>query len=191
LPAYARFKDCVFLSIAAGIPLAKLESLLGSDTCAVVRSMPNLPASVGQGATAAIANRRVSPTQRALSDALLSAVGETVWIEDESLIDIITALNANGPAYVFALCEAMARAGVALGLPSDMAIKLARQTVIGSGAILAQSSESAEVLRAAVTSPGGTTEASLKHLCATSNGIAALLLKAMSAGVDRAKEFSI
>ncbi len=189
LSAYARFKNAVFLSIAAGMPIASMESFLKSDTFAIVRSMPNLPASIGQGISVAVANKNVGAAQRALCDAVLKAVGETAWIEDEKLMDAVTALSGNGPAYIFALCEAMEKAGIALGLSHDMAAKLARQTMIGSGALLAQSPESAEALRVAVTSPGGTTEAALKLLLAK-DGLSEIMLKAMTAALQRARELA-
>jgi len=189
LPSYAHFKTSVFLSIAAGVPMASMEALLNNKTIAVVRSMPNLPASIGQGISVAVANKNVSAAQRTLCDALLKSVGETVWMDDEKQLDAVTALSGSGPAYVFALCEAMAKAGETLGLPAAMAAKLARQTVIGCGALLAQSSESAEALRVAVTSPGGTTEAALKKLLAE-NGLPDIILKTMTAALQRAQELA-
>lgn len=189
LPPYGRFGESVFLSIAAGVTIERLEALLKGPH-AIVRSMPNLPASIGQGISCAVANRHSSPAQQTLCDTFLKAGGETVWVDDENLLDTVTALSANGPAYVFALCETMAQAGEKLGLPADTAMKLARQTVIGSAALLAQSPESASALRAAVTSPGGTTEAALKYLLATPDGLPGLMLKAMTAGTQRARELS-
>lgn len=186
LPAYARFKSSVFLSIAAGQSIKRLGELLGGDNFAIARAMPNLPASVGAGATVASANKNVTAAQRALCDKILGAVGSVHWVEDENLLDAVTALSGSGPAYFFALAEAMTKAGVALGLPKELATQLARQTLIGSGALLAQSPETLEALRAAVTSPGGTTEAALKHL----GRLDELLLKAIKAAAARAKELS-
>lgn len=188
LPAYARFRDSVFLSIAAGTTLARLAQLLGSTNQAIVRAMPNLPASIGEGITAATANAHVTPAQRALCDKFLKSVGDLIWLEDEKLLDAVTAY-AGGPAFVFALCESVAKAGVALGFSPEMAMRLARQNVIGSGALLKQSAESAEALRHAVTSPGGTTEAALKHIL-TEHGLDEMILKAMKAGTDRAKQLA-
>jgi pyrroline-5-carboxylate reductase len=188
LPAYAGFRDSVFLSIAAGTTLARLEQLLGHSGHAIIRAMPNLPASIGQGITAVIANARVTAAQRALGDDFLKAVGEVIWLDDEILLDGVTAF-AGGPAFVFALCESMAKAGEAFGFPPAMAMQLARRNVIGSGALLAQSLESAEALRRAVTSAGGTTEAALKHIL-TEHGLDEMMLKAMTAGARRAKELS-
>jgi pyrroline-5-carboxylate reductase len=188
LPAYARFRKSAFLSIAAGQTIARLAHILGHD-CAIVRAMPNLPASVGAGITVATANKNVTSNQRALCDKILNSIGITAWTEDENLLDAVTALSGSGPAYVFALTEAMAKAGENLGLAPALAAQLARQTMIGSGALLARSTESAASLRASVTSPGGTTEAALKHLLAP-GGLNDLLLKAMQAAAQRARELS-
>jgi len=189
LPSYARFAHAAFLSIAAGATLAKLGQVLGNPSAAIIRTMPNLPASIGKGMTVAVANAQVTPTQRTLCDQVLSAVGATAWVEDEAWLDAVTALSGSGPAYVFALCEAMARAGEALGLAPTLAAQLARQTVIGSGALLAKAPESVEDLRRAVTSPKGTTEAAMTRLLAD-NGLNGLLLDAMSAAAARAKELA-
>ena len=190
LPLYARFKSSVFLSIAAGQTLAHITKLLGGDKYAIVRSMPNLPASIGAGVTVAVANQNVTPAQHALCKKLLRAVGDVIWTEDESLLNAVTALSGSGPAYVFALVEAMTAAGEKLGLPAAFAAQLARQTIIGSGALLAQSSESADYLRQSVTSPGGTTEAALKHLLAANCGLPNLMERAMHAATARAKELA-
>lgn len=189
LPPYAKYSNAVFLSIAAGTTIAKLASLLKNPSAAIVRTMPNLPASIGQGITVATANVKVTPQQRALCDQLLNAIGKTAWVDDESLLDVVTALSGSGPAYVFALCEAMARAGEGMGLSKEMAEQLARQTVIGSGALLAKTKESAGDLRQAVTSPKGTTEAALKHLLAD-DGLNELIKRAMAAAAARAKELA-
>ncbi len=162
LPIYARFNKALFVSIAAGITLERLQRLLG-DAQVIVRVMPNLPASVGKGVSVAIANKNVSTAQRALADNFLKTVGEMACTKDENLLDAVTALSGNGPAYVFALCEAMQAAGEKMGLPADLASKLAHGTIIGSGALLAQSSETNEALLSAVNSPGGTTEAALSN----------------------------
>lgn len=192
VPAYSVYAaSAVFLSIAAGMTLARIEGMLGRrSSCAVVRSMPNLPASIGQGMTVAVANGSVAHAQRELCSIVLGGCGEVAWVEDESLIDAVTALSGSGPAYVFALVEAMAKAGAALGLREDLAQRLARQTIIGSGALLAQSSESAEALRRAVTSKGGTTEAALAQLLAADGGLPELMRRAMTAAAERAKELA-
>lgn len=165
LPAYARFvrSGTTFLSIAAGKPIALFEKELGAGA-AIVRAMPNTPAAIGQGISVAVANAAVTAEGRALATTALEAGGKVEWIADESLLDAVTALSGSGPAYVFYLVEVLAKAGTALGLDPALALRLARQTVIGSGHLLDQSSETAEALRQAVTSPGGTTEAALKVL---------------------------
>ncbi len=189
LPSYVRFKKAVFLSIAAGTSLLRLEELLSGTHYSIVRAMPNLPASIGQGISGLIANKNVHIGQRALCGQFLKTVGDVVWVESENQIDVLTAISANGPAYIFALCEAMAKAGESLGLAPEIAMRLARQTVIGSGALLAQSQESTENLRRAVTSPGGTTEASFKILLGE-NGLNELMAKAIAAGARRASELA-
>ena len=190
LPLYARFTGAVFLSIAAGKTIASLTAALNNPSASVVRTMPNLPASIGQGVTVAVSNSHVSAQQRDICDRLLRAVGLTAWIQDETLLDVVTAVSGSGPAYVFALCEAMAKAGEKMGLPADMAQQLARQTIIGSGALMAASSDSAADLRKAVTSPKGTTEAALKYLQAENNGLDDLMQKTMAACAARAKELA-
>lgn len=190
LPAYARYAPrAVFVSIAAGTTILRLRDILKNHAAAIVRAMPNLPASIGAGVSVAVASDGVSADQRALGDNILKAFGAVEWIADEVLLDAVTALSGSGPAYVFALAEAMAAAGAKLGLPLDLATRLARQTLIGSGALLAQSSDSAEALRVAVTSRGGTTEAALKHLLAP-GGLPDLLDHAMRAAAERGKQLS-
>ena len=188
LPFYARFTKSLFLSSAAGITLDRLRNLLGGEY-AIVRTMPNLPASIGQGMSVAVANHAVTRAQQELADQFLKTVGATAWLPDEVRLDAVTALSGSGPAYVFALGEAMARAGEQLGLPPELAAQLARQTLIGSGALVAQSSESLEALRQAVTSPGGTTEAALRHLL-VAGGLPGLISVAMMAARDRARELA-
>src|SRR5690606_29733223 len=180
LPGYRRFvaPATVFLSIAAGRTIAFIESALGA-TAAVVRSMPNTPAAIGCGITVACANARVTAAQRALCDALLRAVGEVAWVEDEGLLDPVTAVSGSGPAYVFLLVEALADAGVAAGLPHDLALRLARATVEGSGELLRRSIEPPSTLRQNVTSPGGTTMAALQVLMAPNTGLRALMTRAV------------
>src|SRR5665811_1049631 len=129
--------------------------------------MPNTPASVGHGITVAIANANVTQQQKRECDALMAAVGEVIWVEDEALLDPVTAVSGSGPAYVFLLAELMEKAAIEQGIPADLARLLARQTVSGSGALLAASAEDASALRVAVTSPAGTTEAALKVLMAS------------------------
>lgn len=178
----------VTLSIAAGRPIGFFETALG-ESAAVVRSMPNTPAAVGRGITAACANRRVSDAQRELCQRLLLAIGEVVWVEDESLIDAVTAVSGSGPAYVFLLIECMTEAGIAEGLPPEIAARLALATVAGSGELARLSEEDAAQLRINVTSPGGTTEAALGVLMAE-NGMAALMKRAIAAAARRSRELA-
>jgi pyrroline-5-carboxylate reductase len=178
----------VFLSIAAGKPIAFFESALGAES-AIVRSMPNTPAAVGAGITAACANRHVSAVQRALCQRLLEAVGDVVWVDDEAQMDAVTAVSGSGPAYVFLLIECLTEAGVAEGLPPDVAEKLARTTVIGSGALAKGAPEAATQLRKNVTSPGGTTEAALKVLM-SEDGMGKLMRRAIRAATARSKELA-
>lgn len=164
LPYYARYGgSAVMLSIMAGRTLAGMAALLG-DTAAIVRAMPNTPAAVRQGVSVACPGPGVSAVQRALCDTLLAAIGVVAWVDDEALLDPVTAVSGSGPAYVFLLAELMEQAARAQGIPADLARLLARQTVSGSGALLAASAEDAAVLRRNVTSPGGTTAAALAVL---------------------------
>lgn len=188
VPAYRPYagSGAVFLSIAAGTPIRFFESILGRDA-PVVRSMPNTPAAVGRGVTAAICNANVPPDGRALCEALLGAVGEVVWVTDEAEIDAVTAVSGSGPAYVFHLVEAMTDAGIAEGLSPEAAGALARATVAGAGELLHRAPEDAATLRRNVTSPGGTTEAALKVLMAN-DGLGALMKRAIAAAARRSRE---
>jgi pyrroline-5-carboxylate reductase len=164
LPAYARYAGkVVFLSIMAGRTIGGMRSLLG-ESAAIVRAMPNTPAAVRQGVTVACATEAVSSPQRGLCDRLLQAIGVVAWADDEALLDPVTAVSGSGPAYVFLLAELMEKAAIEQGIPPDLARLLARQTVSGSGALLAANPEDAADLRKAVTSPGGTTAAALQVL---------------------------
>jgi pyrroline-5-carboxylate reductase len=178
----------VVLSIMAGKTLRFLADGLGGGT-AIVRSMPNTPAAIGRGITVAVPNARVTSTQRDLTDRLLAAVGLVEWVEDESLLDAVTAVSGSGPAYVFLLAETLARAGEAAGLPAGLATKLARATVAGSGELLHRSPEDAATLRKNVTSPGGTTAAALDALMAA-DGLAPLMEKAIAAATRRSRELA-
>ncbi len=189
VPPYARFGDAVFLSIAAGRTLGFFAGLLGAGA-AIVRAMPNTPAAVRRGITVCVANAAVDPARRAACRMLLEAVGEVAWIDDEGLMDAVTAVSGSGPAYVFLLAEALAAAGAAAGLPADLADRLARATVSGSGELLRQSPDSAAQLRVNVTSPGGTTAAALAVLMADSNGLPARLTEAVAAATRRGRELA-
>jgi pyrroline-5-carboxylate reductase len=182
-------KGALFLSIAAGKPIGFFEGVLGKKA-RIVRSMPNTPASIGEGITVACANKSVTKVQKEQATALLGSVGEVLWVEEEKLLDPVTALSGSGPAYVFLLIEAMAAAGKKIGLDDKVSQKLARQTVIGSAALAkASPDQSAARLRENVTSPGGTTEAALRILMAD-NGIQKLFDKALEAAARRAGELS-
>ncbi|MEK9753684.1 MAG: pyrroline-5-carboxylate reductase [Rhodospirillaceae bacterium] len=189
-PAYARFAagGAVFLSIAAGKTIRYFEAKLGAGA-AIVRAMPNTPAAVRRGITVACGNADISAAKKALSLDLLQAVGEAEWVEDEGLIDAVTALSGGGPAYVFLLAEVMAKAGAANGLPAELAERLVRVTVAGAGELLHQSSEAAATLRQNVTSPGGTTAEALKVLMAD-DAWQPLMDKAIAAATARSKELA-
>jgi len=176
------------VSIMAGRTLRGLERVLPRAT-AVVRAMPNLPAAIGRGITVAVANAAVTPTHRALVDWLLTAIGVVEWIAEETLLDAVTAVSGSGPAYVFLLAELLAGAGTAAGLPADLATRLARATIAGSGALLEQSPLAAETLRHNVTSPGGTTAAALGVLMGP-EGLGALMTRAVAAATRRAGELA-
>jgi pyrroline-5-carboxylate reductase len=164
LPAYARFAGgAVFVSIMAGKTVAFMQGLLGAGG-AVVRAMPNTPAAVRQGFTVAFAGPGVSASQRELADTLLAATGEVAWVEEEALLDPVTAVSGGGPAYVFLLAELLEQAAVEQGIPPHLARRMARATVAGSGALLAASVEDSAQLRRNVTSPKGTTERALAVL---------------------------
>jgi pyrroline-5-carboxylate reductase len=177
----------VVVSIMAGRTLQFLEAALPG--AALIRAMPNTPAAIGRGITVAVANARVSSEQRALVDTLLSTVGAVEWARDETLMDAVTALSGSGPAYVFLLAEAMARAGVAAGLPPALAETLARATVAGSGELLHRSPLDAATLRQHVTSPGGTTAAALDVLMAQ-DGLEPLMTKAIAAATKRSRDLA-
>jgi pyrroline-5-carboxylate reductase len=174
------------VSIMAGTPIAALQAVCG-DT--VVRAMPNTPAAIGRGITVAVAASKVSAAQRATADALLSATGSVEWVDDESLMDAVTAVSGSGPAYIFLLAEELTRAGVAAGLPEQLAMKLARETVAGSGELLHRSELDAATLRQNVTSPGGTTAAALAVLMGA-DGLQQLMIRAVAAATARSKELA-
>lgn len=151
------------ISIAAGIRESDLRGWLGIDT-AIVRTMPNTPALVGSGATALFANPAVNKEQKNLAESILRAVGMTLWVDDEGLMDAVTALSGSGPAYFFLIMEAMEQAGHRLGLPHDTARLLTLQTAFGAAKMALESNEELSALRQRVTSPGGTTERAVKVL---------------------------
>ncbi len=178
----------VVISIAAGRTIASFERYLAPGI-AVIRTMPNTPAAIGRGITVGAANTHAGKIARDLCETLLSAVGEVGWVEDEALIDAVTAVSGSGPAYVFLLAECLAAAGVQAGLDPALAMRLARATVSGSGELLHQSDLDAATLRKNVTSPGGTTAAALDVLMA-GDGLQPLLTKAVLAAAKRGRELA-
>ncbi len=187
LAAVVQPRQPLCLSIAAGVRVADLERWLGG-AAPVVRAMPNTPALVQSGATGLYANPRVSEAQRARAESLLRAVGLTVWVDDEALLDAVTALSGSGPAYFFLFMEAMQAAGEALGLPAESARVLSLQTALGAARLALESPEPVDVLRQRVTSPGGTTEAALAEFEA--GDLHGLVARAMQAAHRRARELA-
>ncbi|MEC9196269.1 MAG: pyrroline-5-carboxylate reductase, partial [Pseudomonadota bacterium] len=177
----------LFVSVAAGTPLAAYEAALG-DGSPIVRCMPNTPAAVGQGITALIGNSFVTEEQMSLSEALLQAVGQTVRLEAEAQMDAVTALSGSGPAYVFHMIECLAAAGEAEGLSPELAMKLAQATVAGAGALAEGSDDSPSQLRVNVTSPNGTTQAGLEVLMDEGAGLPPLIRATVKAAADRSRE---
>ena len=181
--------DTLFVSVAAGTPIATFEEVLGSKT-PIVRAMPNTPAAISRGITAIIGNTHVNGDQLDLAQTLLEAVGQVVRLETEAQIDAVTGVSGSGPAYVFHLIEALAAAGEAQGLPPAMAMQLAKATVAGAGALAEAADETPAQLRVNVTSPGGTTQAALNVLMNEESGFPALLDKAVAAATNRSKELA-
>jgi pyrroline-5-carboxylate reductase len=180
--------ETLVISVLAGKTIGDLRTRLPRAR-AIVRAMPNLPASIGRGATGAAASDEVSETQRLMADALLRCVGIVEWLPSENLIDAVTAVSGSGPAYVFHFVECLAEAGVAAGLPPDLAQRLARATVTGAGELLFQSDLPPETLRQNVTSPGGTTAAALQVLT-RDGGLKPLMREAVAAAKRRAEELA-
>lgn len=181
-------KSTLVVSVMAGRTIGFLENALPPGT-AIVRAMPNTPAAIGRGITVAVPNAKVSARQRKLTTDLLAATGKVEWVSDEKLIDAVTATSGSGPAYVFLLVEAMTKAGIASGLPADLAARLARETVAGSGELLHRSDLDAATLRQNVTSPGGTTAAALSVLMGPA-GFDDLLTRAIAAATKRSQELA-
>lgn len=177
--------ETVFLSIAAGTPIAAFAKILGPET-PIIRAMPNTPAAVGRGITALIGNDKVDESTMSMAEELLQAVGQTIRLDNEGQMDAVTAVSGSGPAYVFHLIETLAAAGEAEGLPAELAMKLAKATVGGAGELAEQSDESPTELRVNVTSPGGTTAAALAVLMGK-DGFPELLQRAVKAAADRSR----
>jgi pyrroline-5-carboxylate reductase len=170
----------------AGMTIASIAEACGGS---VVRAMPNTPAAIGRGITVAVAAGDVTDGQRATAGHLLRAIGSVEWVNDEALMDAVTAVSGSGPAYVFLLAEELARAGIAAGLPEALAVRLARETIAGSGELLHRSDLSAATLRQNVTSPGGTTAAALGVLMGK-EGLQSLMTRAVAAATRRSKELA-
>ncbi len=181
-------KSTLVLSIMAGRTIDFLERSLPPGT-AIVRAMPNTPAAIGRSITVACPNAKVSARQRKQATDLLAAIGRVEWATDEGLMDAVTALSGSGPAYIFLLAEAMTKAGIAAGLPAELAATLARETVAGSGELLHRSNLDAATLRQNVTSPGGTTAAALEVLMGP-GGFNELLIRAIAAATRRGRELA-
>ena len=187
-PDYKRFAGpgTQFLSIAAGTTIGFFEGVLGTDA-AIVRTMPNTPAAVGKGMMVACPNANVTDAMKERASTLLAAVGEVAWLDDEALMDAVTAVSGSGPAYVFHLIETLAEAGAAAGLPEEVSAKLALQTVYGAGCLARDADDDPAQLRINVTSPGGTTAAALEVLMGE-GGMKPLMERAVAAATARGKE---
>lgn len=172
------------LSIAAGIRASDLSRWLGGHG-AIVRTMPNTPALIGKGVTGMVATTGVSAEQRSAADAILRAVGETVWLDDEALIDPVTAVSGSGPAYVFYFLEAMQQAAQEMGLTAEQGNALAISTFVGAAELAAKSDDPVSVLRERVTSKGGTTYAALSSM--EDSGVKEAIVRAMKAAAARGK----
>ena len=186
-PAHGGYPGAVYLSIAAGTTIETIRRHVGDVP--IVRAMPNLPASIGQGMTVACAGPKVSAAAKQLAQNLLAAVGAVAWVSEEAAMDAVTAVSGSGPAYVFLLAECLADAGVSAGLDPKLAGQLARATVTGSGELLKRSGESPAKLREHVTSPGGTTEAALSVLMG-GEALRGLVTRAVAAALKRSRELS-
>ncbi len=189
VPAYARFTEAVFLSVAAGRTVAFFQNILGPQAV-VIRAMPNTPSAVGRGMTVLHAGPRVADSAKATATSLMAAMGAVAWLDDEALMNAATAVSGSGPAYVFWLVEALAAAGESHGLPAEMAQQLARHTVAGAGEMLHRLDDPAELLRRNVTSPGGTTAAALSVLMHESSGFKPLFEMALAAAIHRSQELA-
>ena len=181
------YRKTIFVSIVAGTRFQKFESILG-DHIPVVRAMPNTPAAIGKGISALVGNGNVRSEDLQKAELLLSAVGDTVRLDNEDLLDVVTGVSGSGPAYVFNLIETMIKAAVEEGLDGDVAEKLVISTVIGAGELARQSNDPPSQLRINVTSPKGTTEAGLKYLMNKENGLEQLIARTIGAAVKRSRE---
>lgn len=190
VPAYADYAGgpATFVSVAAGTTITTLASMLPGPT-PIIRCMPNTPAAIGDGMMVCCANGLTEQSAKDVTTRLLAASGLVDWIDDEALMDAVTALSGSGPAYVFHMIECMAAAGADLGLPPDLAARMAMQTVMGAGRLAAQASDPPGTLREQVTSPGGTTAAALDVLMGEDK-LKMLMAKALTAARDRGAELA-
>jgi pyrroline-5-carboxylate reductase len=190
VPFAARYvgEGTVFMSVAAGTTIEFFEEHLGAEA-AIVRAMPNTPAAIGQGITVACPNGNASVAQLNICMALLGAIGEALSVDDESLIDPVTAVSGSGPAYVFLLIECLAEAGVEAGLPRDLADRLALVTIAGAGQLALHGEDAPAQLRKNVTSPGGTTQAALDVLMAD-DGLQQVMTRAVAAATRRGRDLA-
>jgi pyrroline-5-carboxylate reductase len=181
-------QGALILSIAAGTSTQSFAKACGAKA-RIIRSMPNLPGSIGKGISALYATPKATPKDRAEAEALLAALGDVVWVKKETMIDTVTAVSGSGPAYVFLMVEALAAAAEREGLPRPLALKLARATIVGAGALLDSTDKPAAELRRDVTSPGGTTEAALSVLM-EQEALSVLIARAVEAARKRAHDLS-
>ncbi|MEM0899813.1 MAG: pyrroline-5-carboxylate reductase [Pseudomonadota bacterium] len=186
-PAYARFSNPAFVSVAAGVSTDKLSQYLGTEA-AIARVMPNTPSAVRQGMLITYFNHAVTNEQKASVEKLMAVIGETATIEDEDLMDAVTGVSGSGPAYLFHMIEAMTAAGVQAGLTEELSAKLAMQTIYGAAVYAKESAETPEVLRKQVTSPNGTTQAGLEVLMAEGDGLTELMTKTVAAAAERSRK---
>ncbi|SCW67153.1 pyrroline-5-carboxylate reductase [Ancylobacter rudongensis] len=188
LPDIRRFAEssALVISVAAGVGLERMEEALGTRT-SLIRCMPNTPAAIGAGMMVCVANGQASPDQRALAQRLLSATGQVRFVQDEALMDAVTAVSGSGPAYVFHMIDCLERAGIAEGLPGDLARELALQTVYGAGRLAREGDTDPATLRRQVTSPNGTTAAALAELMGPA-GVDPVIARAVHAARRRSVE---
>jgi len=179
--------DCAILSILAGTPIKRLSEIFGDRP--IIRAMPNTPAAIGAGITVCVANE-AGEARKQDATRLLKVTGQVEWVEDERLIGPVTAVSGSGPAYVYLMAEALAAAGFSEGLPRDLADKLARETIIGAGALLASTDKTPQELRRAVTSSGGTTQAALDVLMGGGGGLPELVRQAVNAAERRSRKMA-
>ena len=187
--SYKKFvsNGTLLISVAAGVKISALE--VHSGSIPIIRAMPNTPSSIGRGITAVCANNKVISHQKKICEELFRAVGDVVWISEESHMDAVTAVSGSGPAYLFLMIECLSEAGISIGLDPDISYKLALETIAGSSELARNDSEPPNILRENVTSPGGTTEAALDILM-SENGLKSLLDKAVKAAYQRSKDLA-